>query len=283
MPPITPVTEDEDEQTQPRLTIDPQITAPDGSFYVFDGEHGYRRVVEPWAVEAHIGPIRASEKLGDVDSWAAYVLRYAGADDHAPLLTWSEAGLRAVLDYHTAELDAGRCQWTAAHPFERSDRWKAWARLADGQPRSQKQAIEALEDLAEDIKEPAAGDVVGILRKLRASVNASAETELQPDGSTSVSFKKDTKVQSGAVSLPPEIAIQIPVLKGHTEQREGKAVPVLYRLSVRVRPSIDDQARLTFRFSMPTAERVMEAVYLDRVEAARLALGDELSILRATA
>jgi hypothetical protein len=265
------------QNTAPRLTIAPSFQAPDGSVYV---HQDLVKVVEPWAVEAHVGPIRGAEKFGDVESWVAYVARYAGTSEHEPLLTWSEAGLRAVLDYHSADLDAGRCQWTALHPFERSDQWRAWSRLADGQARSQKQAIEALEDLAEDIQEPSAADLVGILRKLRASVNATAETELLPDGSTSVSFKKDSRVQSGEVSLPPEFAIQIPVLKGHTEHKNGKAVPVLYRVTVRLRPSTDDQARLTFRFSMPTAERVLEAVYADRVAAAKALLGPDRALLR---
>lgn len=281
MPPMTdPADARSSQNTAPRLMIEAAYTAPDGSVYV---HQDLVKAVEPWAVEMHIAPVRAAERFGDVPSWAEYVTRFSAPTPYLPLLTWSETGLRAVLDYHASDASTGRCQWTAVHPFQRSDQWAAWARLADGQPRTQKQAIESLEDLAEDIKEPTAADLVGILRKLRASVNASAETELQPDGSTSVSFKKDSKVQSGAVSLPAQIAIQIPVLKGHTESQDGKIMPVLYRLSVRVRPSIDDAARLTLRFSMPTAERVMEAVYLDRVEAARLALGKDFSILRATA
>lgn len=264
-------------QDAARLTIVPAYTAPDGSVYV---HQDLVKAVDAWAVEAHIAAPKASEQFGDVESWVAYVQRFAGGEPYLPLLTWSERGFRAVLDYHVNDAEPGRCQWTATHPFERSDQWKAWAQLANGSPRTQKQAIEALEDLAEDIQEPKAADVVGILRKLRASVNATAETELYPDGSTGVSFKKDSKVQS-EVSLPPEIAIQIPVLKGHTEEKDGKRVPVLYRLSVRVRPSIDDAAHLTFRFSMPTAERVLEAVYADRVKAAVALLGADHALLRA--
>lgn len=279
MPPTTdPTDKFSSQNTAPRLMIDAAYTAPDGSVYV---HQDLRQAVIPWAVEAHIGPIHANEKFGDVPSWAAYVTRYAGSEVHAPLLTWSEIGLRAVLDYHTQEMDAGRCQWTASHPFQKSIQWLAWEGLTRRGALNQKAAIEALEDLSDDIKEPSATDVVGILRKLRASVNAQAEAELQADGSMSVSFKKDSKVEG--VSLPPEIAIQIPVLKGHTEEKGGKTVPVLYRVPVRVRVSIDDSAHLTFRFSMPTADRILEDVYADRVAEAKTALGDGFTLLRATA
>lgn len=262
-------------QTAPRLTIAPDVETPDGAVYV---HKDYVKVVAPWAVEAHIAPISATERFGDVESWVSYVTTYMPLD--GGLLTWSERGLNAVLDYHSNVDEPGRCRWIATHPFEKSSQWSKWATLANGQPRNQKQAIESLEDLSEDIVEPVAADLIGMLRRLRASVNASAETELQADGSTSVSFKKDSKVESGKVSLPAEIAIQIPVLRGHTEEQGGKAVPVLYRLAVRVRPSVGDDARLTFRFTMPTAERVLEAVYADRVMHAKALLDDAHTLLR---
>lgn len=277
-PIITPVTEIDEEQTQPRLTIDPTIRAGDGSEYAFNGV-GYTKIVEPWAVVDHIPPIKQHEKFGDVESWVSYAITYGPlGSEH---LTWSERGLRAVLDYHGTEGQPNRCQWIAEHPFELSSQWKAWAQLANGQALSQRRLLESLEDLAEDIRDPDAATIVGILRMLRATVNATAATELHADGSTRVDFTKNTTISAGQVSLPPEIKIGIPVLKGHTEEKDGKQVPVIYSLPVRLRVSVDDSAHLAFRLTIPTADRVLEAVYADRVAAAKVLLGDSFTLLRA--
>jgi hypothetical protein len=273
----TPVTELDDEQTQPRLTIDPTIRAGDGSEYAFNGV-GYTQIVAPWAVENHIPPINKTERFGDVESWVNYIQFYGQDHDH---LTWSERGLCAVLDYYGSDGEVNRCQWIAEHPFELTSQWKAWSALTNGNARGQRQLLEALEDLSEDIVAPDGATIVGILRTLRATVNATAATDLKEDGFTRVEFTKNTTIQAGQVSLPPEIKIAVPVLKGHTEEKDGRLVPVLYSLPVRIRVSVDDQAHLAFRLSMPTSERVLEAVYADRVAAAKRLLGTSYTLLRA--
>jgi hypothetical protein len=106
-----------------------------------------------------------------------------------------------------------------------------------------------------------------------------ANAELRLDGTTSIAFTKDTAVKTGSssVELPPRFAIAVPVLKGHVEA--GK--PVSYLIPVRVRVSVDDSAHLALRFTMPSAERILESVYEDRVNAARLLLGEGYQLLRA--
>lgn len=265
-------------QHAPRLTVQATYRDPvSGALYVHDD---LILAEEPWAAEQHVGPIATNERLGDVPSWVRYVQRFGGGRGDAVLLTWSSQGLAAVLDYHTDLDQPGRRQWTATCPFEPSSQWSQWMAFAKGQPHSQRAAIERLEDLAVDIVEPPAGEIVALLRSLRASVNAKADTELRPDGTSTVRFARDTNVKGGAegtVDVPAEIGITVPVLRGHTDS-EGR--PVLYRVAVRVRLSVGDDARLSLRFGLPHAERVLEAVYADRVaEAARL-LGDEFALLR---
>lgn len=266
------------QQTAPRLTIAPSYTDPaTGAVYV---HRDLELAINPWDVESHVGPIKRLEHFGDVESWAAYVRRFAA--EGTALLTWSELGLRAVLDYHRSGAEPGRCQWTAAHPFQRSDQWQAWASLADGRRLVQRTLIESLEDLAPAIVTPDAATLMGILGKLRATSNATAETELRPDGTTRVAFTKNNAVEAGEVDLPSEIVIAIPVLKGHTQAGEdGRRIPVLYRLSVRLRVSVDDSAHLAFRLSIPGAERALEAVYADRVQLAESLLEDGQELLRA--
>lgn len=266
------------QQTAPRLTILPAWKDPQtGALYVHES---LLRHQEPYAEEAHIAPMKVTERFGDVESFVVYVRRYGAPD--TTLATWNSHGLKAILDYADEAAEPGRCQWLALHPFTFSVQWYAWMKLAGGQPMGQKAAVEALEDLGADIVEPVPADLMNLLRSLRASVNAKADAELRPDGSTSIAFTRDTNVKAGTVGsatvLPASFGIAIPVLKGHVDDN-GR--PVLYRLDVRLRVSVDDAAHLALRFSIPSADRVLENVYADRVQLATKLLGDEFALLRA--
>lgn len=264
--------------TAPRLAIQPAHKDPNtGALWV---HKDLVQVQQAWAEEAHLGPVDTREGFGDVESWVAYVQQFA-SDTRPPLLTWSSQGLHAVLDYHLTADDPGRCDWVAHMPFETSVQWKAWMALANGQARGQKQAIELLEDRGGDIVEPAQAPLMELLRSLRTTVNANANASLREDGSTSVSFSTDASVRGGKAGdavLPSEIKIEIPVLKGHLDA-DGKMV--VYRISVRLRVSVDESAHLALRFSIPDAELLLDKVYADRVASAKVLLGPELPILRA--
>jgi hypothetical protein len=282
-PQITPVTSDDDEQTQRRLTIDPQITAPDGSFYVFDtAAGGYRQVVAPWAVADHIGPVKADETFGDVESWAGYVLRFGGTAGGGVLLTWSKARLKATLDYHGDDRSPDRAQWTATYPFERTREWVAWERLANGRQMAQRELIEALEDRADDVRVPEGGELLGLLKKLRATVNMAMDATIDDNGNVSLKQEHST---STSLKLPPTITISIPILKGHTE-RDGQGIegPVRYEIEVRIRVDVLDGGKVAFRLSWPKAEQALEDAIADRVNAAKALLGElGASLYRATA
>jgi hypothetical protein len=262
----------EDDAAEPDTAVIVAATYKDpqtGALYVHSD---LVKAAEPWADETHIPPPKADEKFGDVESWAEYVKAFA-VTDNAPFLTWSSQGLRAVLDYHEGIDSPGRLQWTAAHPFQRSPEWEHWRDVVAQSPWGHKRAVERLEDLSEDITEPVPSELMNLLRNLRTTVNANAQTELLPDGTTRVGFVQDKAVRSiSDVALPPEIHIAIPILKGHD---------VRYKLAVRLRASVDDQAHLTLRFSIPNAERVLEAVYADQVAMAKTLLGMGYLLLRA--
>lgn len=271
--------------TAPRLAIAPSYKDHQtGALYIHED---LKNVQGPWAEEAHIPPVHASEKFGDVASWVEYVKRFSGAPDFPPFLTWSPKGLMAVLDYHRSAEEPGRAQWTAECPFERSIEWRAWRELANGQPIAQQPAVEKLEDLGADIYDPLAADLMGLLRQLRSTVGMVATASLRQDGTATVDFSKDTKVTTqgkgdpSSVELPAEFKIRIPILKGHSAVgADGKSSPVLYELAVRIRVSVSNDNHLAFRFSMPRSEQALEAVYEDRVAMARELLGADLGLLR---
>ena len=223
-----------------------------------------------WEREAHVPPTAVTERFGDVMSWALYLARYA---PDSALLTWNSQGLSAVIDYPVSVDEPGRRQWLAQHPFVKSAEWRAWERFANGNAVTQRQAIEHLEDRGEDVADPSEADLTKLLRDLRANATAKAETEIRADGTASVVFSKDTAVsgRTGVAELPPVIVIAIPVLAGDATR---------FAVRVRMRVSVDDNAKLTFRFSLVNAERVLETVFAERVEAAR-ALLPERALLRA--
>ncbi len=270
--------------TAPRLAIAPSWKdSKTGALYIHES---LVQVQAPYLEESHVAPMAVTEPFGDVESFVAYITRFGELE--TTHLTWNSAGLRAVLDYANEMSDdaarslaPGRCQWTARLPFHTSTAWRAWMAFANNEPRSQKMAVEKLEDLAADIVEPSPADLMALLRGLRASVNARADTELRPDGTSKIVFESDSKVSSkvGGLDLPASFAIAIPALKGHVDE---KGRPVVYRLEVKVRVSVDDAAHLTLRFAVPTAERILEDVYTERVAAAKALLGDGFALLRAS-
>lgn len=259
------------------LFTDSHVKTDDGQEYV---HKDLVKVTDAWAVEEH-ERLTTAEKLGDVESWATYVRTHASTDADHSLLTWNAKGLRAVLDYPSTK------RWTAEHPFEKTAEFRLWTGLATGHAVELAKAVEFLEDNALDIHEPDATVLLDLLRKLKANVTANADVELRPDGTAKVRFDRDTTVRgTNEAELPNEITIAIPVLKGHVEQETDvdagriKGAPVRYKLVLKLRASIDGNARLSLRFNMPVMERVLEEVYAERIAAAQ-ALIDGYTILRA--
>lgn len=247
-----------------------------GAVYVHEA---LKPVREAWEdadrTEQHIPPVKAAESFGDVDSFAAYVKRFG--EPSATVVTWNAGGLRAVLDYHHDSREPGRCQWTATHAFQRSRQLDRWAGFAGGQARGQKELIEFLEDMADTVTEPSAADLTSILSTLRAHVKAETKSTYEPDGSSSLSFEKDSKLVGGT-KIPATFTVTIPVLAGHVAP-DGSTVH--YDLTVRLRVTPTEQG-VVFRLSIPTLTDTLEAAYQDRVEAATTALGSEYPVLRAS-
>lgn len=267
-----PADEQEQEAAADHIIIQPSVKLQNGAVYI---HKDLVQVAEPWADEGHIGPIEESYAFGDIASLAAYVKKYHGRE---PLITWNNQGIEATLDYHYIDeeenLIPNNATWHARYPFVETPQWKAWRNFATGHGWAQAKAVEFLEDHAEDIVEPEQSVLLTLLRNLRGSANATASTELRPDGTASVNFSSDRRVAGspGSVELPAEITIAIPVIKGHQD---------IFKLVLRLRVSVDANAHLELRFSMPQAEVVLEQVYDELVARAREELGEGFTVLRA--
>lgn len=238
-------------------------------------------VIKPYEFEDHVGPPKAQEKFGDVQSWADFIKRFSAAPDFPPFLTWSNKELRAVLDFHTSAAPdgAGHCQFTASMAFSYSREWVAWNGLADGHGRTHQVMIEFLEDHGDDIENPVAGDLMNLLRSLKILSNKSLDIERREDGTQAISLVGDQKISSkqGPVGLPAIITINIPVFKGH---KNAQGEPAKFRLRVRLRASVSNEGVPAFRFAIDNADATLEFVLADRVAAAQELLGD-LKLLHA--
>lgn len=273
-------------QTQePEATLRHLVLAPSvrdeatGALYV---HNDYLNVIKPFEFEAHVAPVDADERFGDVESFTHYVNAFADAGN-MPFITWNSKGLKATLDYHqnaTNPEASGRTKWHASYPFVLAPEFLLWSKAADGHAIPLQQFVEFLDDRAPDIHEPDAASLLALMRTLRANVTATADTQLRADGTAAVNFAKDTRVTAsgGTAELPPEITVAIPVLRGQIDE-DGQVVR--YKLVLKLRASVDGNAKLALRLAMPIQERVLEQVYAERVDAAKKLLGEAYTVLRA--
>lgn len=226
---------------------------------------------------ADVGELTLQEAELAKEDLAAEVQDLVAAQE--TFLTWNTQGLKAVLDYHTDEAP-GRCTWVASYQFEMTPQFREWSSFADGDGVSQRDAVEFIEDHYQDIVEPAQSELLTILRGLRANLTATADTRVNADGTASIDFHKSSSLTSSdaAMTLPGEITIQVPVIKGHVDEDGNKQI---FKLVVRLRATVAEGARLELHFTMPQVEIVLDQVYEELVTMAKAALGDEYSILRA--
>lgn len=271
-----PANDQEQEAAADHIIIEPFHKDPEtGALFV---HKDLVKVQDAWAEEEHVGPVSLDERLGDVESWVAYVKKHS---DTESFLTWSAAGLSAFIDYPHPH------KWSAAYPFVQTVEFRRWSGLATGQSVELKKVVEFLEDNAPDIFEPSSAALLDLLRMLKANTNATADVELRENGTSRVKFERDSNVKgANDAELPSEITIAIPVLKGHVESEDDidrglvKGQPVRYKLVLKLRASVDANAKLSLRFNMPVMERVLEQVYAERVASAQ-ALLDGWTIYRA--
>lgn len=270
-----PAEEQDHEAIANHVLLTPFVDGADGSRWA---HKDYQLIVAPWAVEAHIGPPESQERFGDLESWSAYV---KAQDAGRTFITWNGKGLRAVLDYHTAE-QSGRCKRIAEYSFVQTPEWRAWTGLQAAGLVDQRRAVETLDERLDDIKEPAAATVMNVLRNLRGNVTSRADVHLREDGTSAVTFSRETNVRGGAgaenLELPAQITISVPVIRGHVND-EGEIVR--YRFDVKLRADVKENGQLGLRFTILAAETALEEVYAELLFDAKAQLGDTFSLYRA--
>lgn len=262
----------------PAIIIDPSWVDEDtGAVYL---HKDLVQVKKPHEDDAYIKPIEVDLKFGNVQSWAAYIERYGNPAQ--TLISWSETGIQAQLDYHYHEPHAealipGRCTHMVRLPFQPTREFTAWSTFANDNRVSQSAAIEHLERWATTISEPDTLTLLKLIASLRGNVNATVESELQAHG-TNLKFSRSTSVISGVseVALPSEITVSLPVIKGH--EVDGK--PQAFALPIKVRTSVGDDHKLSLRFTLIGGEEAVETAAKEMVAQAAEALGEQHAIYK---
>lgn len=272
------------------LVIDPVVKLEDGSVWVHED---YQMAVEPWAVEAHkenhLKPISGRAAFGDIESWAAYVKRYVTVDSTSYLITTDNAGFGAILDYHDESGVPGPCQWQAEYKYVWHESWVRWMRAVQTNGGiTQQQLVELIDDQADDIKDPDQASLLALISKLRVTVNRQAQSELNADGTTKVSYSQDEQLRGDSThaTIPQKITLSLPIVKGDkdvitNESGEDVLAPVVWKVEVRIRVSVQNDCSLRFRLSIPKLDATLEKMRERMVMRAQEELGASYLILRA--
>lgn len=217
------------------------------------------QVTEPWAdreyLASHPGYVKETVELGDIESVVAYLDRHEHKDRPAHI-TWSKEGIRAVLDYHDRDTQqSGRCQWVVTYPFVLTRQMRELIEFAQERiAYKQSQAVDWLETFSPDIVDPPELELLGTLRELRTTANASVLNKVRDDGTEALEFRRDNRVVGNTV-LPPRIVIRTPIYVGH-HNMAGE--PIAYGIQMRMRAFVGDDGGLLLRFGLVNAERAME-------------------------
>lgn len=251
------------------LTVAPSIADISGAIWAWNQTEGkYEPLVDPWANEDHLPSyVHEDIQLGSLESLAQYIERFA-AVDAPPLLTWNRSHIHAQLDYHTAA-EVGPMRWSASYAFKRTQKWANWNNFCNGLGHDHQTTIEFIENHFEDLDAATSGDLADAIRAMKGVLNKTVESTINLDGTTRLAQTDDRSVN---VTVPTEFKIAIPVIEGHTASYwpdpalPAYEVPVLQELTVRLRVAVSgNDAKVSFRLVIPTAERVLDEIIAKRV------------------
>lgn len=243
------------EAALPHLVVDSKVEGPHGSFYLWNGQtRSYDEARAAYEDEAHLPKFpKYDVTLGNVASFVSYLRRFRReAEAEFPLITWkTTSGVLAVLD----PAPWGPGTWTVRLPFTDDWRWAAWKGLC-ASPLKQDDAVDKLSKLVDTIVSPPSAELLSLLATLRSTVNATAVTKVNEDGTTDVSYQKENVSAAGSnlnLKVPSLVEVSTPVFRGFS---------TAYKLYVRVRV-LPEERGTKLIFSMQNGEAIIEDVTND--------------------
>ncbi len=195
------------------------ISTPDGDSVVPLPEGWDLHKIAP--LDPPLTHIKHTATLYEIDAFVDYVNRFKteatrifAAPGH---LNSGQATIKAALDYHANHSLPGRNAHHALFNPPYSEAWARWASLektSNGAQRYMQQSewAEMIEENRADIREPAAGPLLDLIRRFKATKAQSYDSlDYQPDGSWSIAWEDKTKGTAGSIPVPETITLGIPV------------------------------------------------------------------------
>lgn len=191
-------------------------TAPDGSL-VTVVPVGYTLEHLP-PIERPLPYVERRESLISTGSFCDYVNRFK-RDETQIFGDYRGPAVFASIDYHSPATDgerhkASHCAHAAYFRPPWSEQWERWRKI-DGEPLSQGQFAEFIEENYMDIAKPDHADLLDMVANLVAKKNIhfSSGIRLQ-DGSNELQYGEEVeaKVGKGSIVVPSEIELGLPIL-----------------------------------------------------------------------
>lgn len=208
------------------------ILGPDGGQYIALPPDWELEKIPP--LEQPLTHVKHTATLYEIDAFIDYVKRFKteatrifAAPGH---LNGGQATVKAVLDFHKDAATPGHKDHNAVFNPPYSDEWARWAALEKKGNMKQAEWAEMIEENRKDIHHPAAGALLDLIRRFKATKEQSYDSlDYQPDGSYAINWQDKTKGGAGTIPVPEQIVLGIPVYYTGT----GYKVEVFmrYRLS----------------------------------------------------
>jgi uncharacterized protein YfdQ (DUF2303 family) len=217
--------------------------------------------------------IRATVKLGDAASFAAYVQRYTDSDKTLVFAQPERFSFLAVLDYHssgaaTKDRQPEFCDHKASFQMQRDERWKIWVGQ-DNKPMAQSDFAEFIEENTADIFKPPAADMLEIARDLHAKIDVNFGSSVRSQsGQVQLRYEETVKAgvgTAGIIEVPEEFSIQIPVFYGE------QAVVIKAKLRFRI-----NQGKLSFHYKLYRPIEIQNKAFDDAVAGLSSTLGSQI-------
>lgn len=157
--------------------------------------------------------IKARPRLGDQESFCAYVSKYK-TDDTAVFCDYARSMFFAVIDYH-APNEAMFCDHTVVFQLTPSEESQRWGNV-DKKLLPQEEFARFLEENIPDIVRPDGADLLEMARDLSARRTVNWRRAVRAsNGDEEFEFNESTEAESrqgkGSVKVPTNLALKIPL------------------------------------------------------------------------
>lgn len=219
-------------------------------------------------LEPPLTRIKQTVRLHDADSFVAYLNRFKrpGTQLFAEpgfLSAKNVATIAAPIDYHLPETP-DRCCHLAIYEPRYSEAWQRWQRACNV-TLSQVNFAELIEECRADIVEPAAANLLDIVRAFKASKKVEFDSVVyQANGDVRLTYNEHTEQRGSSGALPERMTLGIPVYFRDK----------LYEVPVFVRYKVDKGA-VQFALKLDRADVIEDAAFKDLAVKVGTAVGIE--------